>query len=101
MIRTKEKLKVKEKPGYKTIPIGGIIPKAGSSREYKTGDWRVKFPVIDKDKCINCLFCYIYCPEKCVVVEDGKVKKINLDYCKGCGICATECPKDAIEMKLE
>ncbi|MCD4842810.1 MAG: 4Fe-4S binding protein, partial [Methanosarcinales archaeon] len=23
------------------------------------------------------------------------------DYCKGCGICANECPKDAIEMVLE
>ena len=26
---------------------------------------------------------------------------INLDYCKGCGICANECPVNAIEMVLE
>ena len=26
---------------------------------------------------------------------------MNLEHCKGCGICATECPKDAIEMKNE
>jgi len=101
MVKTKEKEKAKDKPGYKTIPIGGMIPKAGSSKEYKTGDWRVKSPHIDRDKCINCLFCYIYCPERCVRVEDGKVVKVDLDYCKGCGICASECPKDAIEMKLE
>jgi pyruvate ferredoxin oxidoreductase delta subunit len=24
-----------------------------------------------------------------------------LDYCKGCGICAHECPRMAIEMILE
>jgi len=25
----------------------------------------------------------------------------NFDYCKGCGICAHECPADAIEMVTE
>ncbi len=91
-----------EKPGYKTIPMGGMIPRAGSSEDYKTGDWRVKKPVRDDEKCIDCLFCYIFCPERAVsVTEDGKIGKINLDYCKGCGICAEECPKDAIKMELE
>jgi pyruvate ferredoxin oxidoreductase delta subunit len=27
--------------------------------------------------------------------------EIDLDYCKGCGICAEECPVDAIEMIQE
>jgi len=27
--------------------------------------------------------------------------EINLDYCKGCGICAKECPCGAIEMVPE
>jgi pyruvate ferredoxin oxidoreductase delta subunit len=26
---------------------------------------------------------------------------VNLDYCKGCGICANECPKKCIELVLE
>ncbi|MHA1683533.1 MAG: 4Fe-4S binding protein, partial [Promethearchaeota archaeon] len=26
---------------------------------------------------------------------------IDLDYCKGCGICASECPHGAIEMVEE
>jgi len=36
-------------------------------------------------------------------VEGGKVKGIDLKYCKGCGICAVECPDKvkAIEMKEE
>jgi pyruvate ferredoxin oxidoreductase delta subunit len=38
-------------------------------------------------------------------VKDGKMVGINLDYCKGCGICALECPgkkgKKAIEMVEE
>ena len=34
--------------------------------------------------------------------EKGKcLYKANYDYCKGCGICANECPKDVITMTLE
>jgi pyruvate ferredoxin oxidoreductase delta subunit len=29
---------------------------------------------------------------------EEKYYKADLDFCKGCGICAHECPKDAIEM---
>jgi len=34
------------------------------------------------------------------VVEDGYIEH-NFYYCKGCGICAQECPTDAIAMKDE
>ena len=27
--------------------------------------------------------------------------EIDYDYCKGCGICAEECPADAIVMERE
>jgi pyruvate ferredoxin oxidoreductase delta subunit len=27
-----------------------------------------------------------------------KIAQINYDYCKGCGVCANECPQDAISM---
>ena len=96
--KTKNKLK---KPGYLDMPLGGLILEAGNSVEYKTGDWKAKHPDIDKEKCSNCLLCYIYCPENCVELNDVKVKEIDLDYCKGCGICAVECPKSAIEMRPE
>jgi len=43
--------------GWKDIPIGGMIDKAGSAKEYKTGAWRTFKPVVDKSKCINCLQC--------------------------------------------
>jgi pyruvate ferredoxin oxidoreductase delta subunit len=36
-------------------------------------------------------------------VKDGKMQGFDLTYCKGCGICAEECPKKvkAIEMVRE
>jgi len=45
--------------------------------------------------------CWIYCPDSAILVEDKKVKEIDLEHCKGCGICAEECPVKAIKMVPE
>ena len=51
--------------------------------------------------CFGCDNCFGVCPDNAVIkLENGKYE-INLDYCKGCGICANECPCGAIEMELE
>ncbi len=89
------------KKGWKELAIGSIIENAPTSLEFKTGDWRILRPIFHKDKCINCYFCFIYCPDSAIIVNNGKVEGINLDYCKGCGICARQCPKNAIEMVRE
>ena len=83
----------------KQIPIGGKIVEAGNSKEFKTGSWKAKRPVIDKNKCINCLKCAAYCPEMAIKIKNNKIDFIDLDFCKGCGICAVECPVKAIKME--
>ena len=88
-------------PSWREIEIGSIVTEAGNASQYRTGDWRSQSPIIDKDKCNKCTLCYIYCPEGCIEqVTDGYFE-VNLFYCKGCGICATECPKKAITMVEE
>ncbi len=88
---------------WKELPTGGIITDAGNAKEYKTGSWRAFKPVWKEDRCIHCLFCWMYCPEPAIIVKDGKFVEFDYDYCKGCGICAKECPEkaDAIEMVPE
>ena len=81
--------------------LGAVIPYPGNSEEYKTGSWRTFKPVLHKDKCINCMICFMVCPDSSILVEDGKMIGFNYDHCKGCGLCAHECPKDAIEMIKE
>jgi 2-oxoacid:acceptor oxidoreductase delta subunit (pyruvate/2-ketoisovalerate family) len=49
--------------------------------------------------CFGCDNCYGVCPDNAVLkVDDGDGYAFDLDYCKGCGICVTECPCGAIEM---
>lgn len=69
----------------------------------KTGSWRVVRPVIDLNKCIpaktkkmTCFSCWLFCPDG--VVTRTIPPEIDLEYCKGCEICAEECPVDAITM---
>ncbi len=89
------------KKGWKELPIGGVITEAGNTVNYETGSWRTFKPVVDKTKCIHCLFCWIYCPDSSVIVSEGKMDGFNYKHCKGCGICAEVCPKKCIEMVKE
>ncbi len=88
---------------WREMPIGGMVVRAGNSEEYETGSWRTYRPVHVEERCIHCLRCWILCPDSAIKVEDGKMVGFDLDHCKGCGICAAECPPKchAIEMKLD
>lgn len=49
--------------------------------------------------CFECDTCYGVCPDNAIIkLGEGKRFSIKYDYCKGCGICAQECPCGAIEM---
>ena len=53
--------------------------------------------------CLQCDNCYGVCPDNAVIkTNDEKVPYIfNYDYCKGCAVCATECPCGCIKMVPE
>jgi len=81
-----------ELKGWRDIPIGGIVLEPGSSVEYNTGAWRSMRPVRDEEKCTHCMLCWVFCPDSAIVVKDSRVQGFDYDHCKGCGICAHECP---------
>lgn len=89
---------------WEKVPIGAIITEPGSSKNNKTGGWRSLRPVIDMNKCTQCLMCWISCPDNSIIAdpETGKITGgIDTDFCKGCGVCASVCPVKAIEMVPE
>lgn len=53
--------------------------------------------------CLQCDNCYGVCPDNAVIKtgEENVPYIFNYDYCKGCGICSSECPCGCIKMVTE
>ncbi|MCP3878417.1 MAG: NAD(P)-binding protein [Sulfitobacter sp.] len=52
--------------------------------------------------CFECDNCYGVCPDNAITkLGPGRRFEFKYDYCKGCALCATECPCGAIEMRPE
>jgi pyruvate ferredoxin oxidoreductase delta subunit len=77
---------------WKELTPGAVITEPGSARNFKTGSWRAYRPRWIEENCIHCLFCWIYCPDMSINVKDGKRGEFKYEFCKGCGLCALECP---------
>lgn len=54
--------------------------------------------VIDTGKCTFCLTCYRCCPHGAIYWSADNKPIISPVACQGCGICASECPMDAIQI---
>ena len=86
---------------WKDITPGCNIFEGGTSVTVETGDWRTMKPVIDWEKCRQCLLCAPYCPDSSIPVVNGKRQDFDFDHCKGCGICYKVCPFGAISFGKE
>lgn len=64
----------------------------------RQGDWKPWFPVIDYDRCTNCMQCLSFCLFGVYGVDDAqKIQVQNNDNCKtNCPACSRVCPEAAI-----
>ena len=64
----------------------------------KPGDWKPWFPVIDYDRCTNCMQCLSFCLFGVYGVDERqKIQVQNNDNCKtNCPACSRVCPEAAI-----
>jgi 2-oxoacid:acceptor oxidoreductase delta subunit (pyruvate/2-ketoisovalerate family) len=86
---------------WNELPAGGVVL-PGEAEQPRTGGWRTGLkPEADTARCVNCLLCWLYCPDSAVVLEGATFTGFDLDYCKGCELCAEVCPVDAIAMVAE
>jgi len=80
--------------GGAVLPSESVLP--------RTGGWRTGLkPAVDVSLCVNCLLCWLYCPDSAVVLDGTTFTGFDLEVCKGCEICAETCPTHAIEMVAE
>ena len=86
---------------WEELPAGGAIA-ADAAPGIRTGGWRTGVkPQVELASCVNCLLCWLYCPDAAIRVEGGSFAGFDYDVCKGCEICAEICPAGAIEMVPE
>ena len=48
--------------------------------------------------CNECETCVVFCPEGLLSADGPDAYSFDYDYCKGCGLCAAQCPRGAIVM---
>jgi len=104
-------LGAEEKKGWNEVPQGvvlhsfeGEIENVASikpeDREYSefnsyiasVASWRVIKPVYNRDICIDCQNCWVWCPDTSIISRDKQMLGIDYDHCKGCGVCVEVCP---------
>jgi 2-oxoacid:acceptor oxidoreductase delta subunit (pyruvate/2-ketoisovalerate family) len=83
------------------LGVGGAVAPDRAPRP-ATGGWRTGVrPSVDLSRCVNCLLCWLYCPDSSVLVDGVVFAGFDYEFCKGCEICAEMCPTGAIAMVPE
>lgn len=68
-----------------------------TSVKVRTGLWRVLRPVVDENICKKCTWvCGSACPDGVINISPTGYPMIDYDHCKGCMVCAVQCPRHAI-----
>ena len=81
-----------------------VAPEAKAKRE--EGVWDRERVLQEAERCLSCgtcnlcLQCVSFCPDASIRLDEHETSvAVDLDHCKGCGICAYECPRGVITME--
>jgi 2-oxoacid:acceptor oxidoreductase delta subunit (pyruvate/2-ketoisovalerate family) len=92
---------VPELKPWQELDPGGVLVREEAERP-RTGGWRTGLkPSADLSQCVNCLLCWLYCPDAAIVLDGTAFVGFDLDVCKGCEICEAVCPVGAVQMVPE
>jgi 2-oxoacid:acceptor oxidoreductase delta subunit (pyruvate/2-ketoisovalerate family) len=86
---------------WEQLPVGGAVL-VDHAVHPRTGSWRTGVkPRVELSACVNCLLCWLYCPDSAIALDGEAFAGFDYDHCKGCEICAAVCPTGAITMVPE
>lgn len=90
-----------ELSAWNELEPGGTVLPAQAAQPH-TGLWRTGVkPSVDLTSCVNCLLCWLHCPDSAILLDGTTFQGFDFDFCKGCEICEQVCPVDAITMVPE
>ncbi|MCG8600935.1 MAG: ferredoxin family protein [Verrucomicrobiales bacterium] len=100
----KRKIETRDTSGLDTEAVVTLVEETragladGLNQPGQTGAWKPWFPVIDYDRCTNCMQCLSFCLFDVYGVDDDKQIQVqNNDNCKtNCPACSRVCPEVAI-----
>ncbi|MCK5552579.1 MAG: FAD-dependent oxidoreductase, partial [Deltaproteobacteria bacterium] len=95
------------RPRERMRQISNVSKRIGSFNEVNLG-FSEKMALQEAERCFGCGTCslcencYTFCPDSSLWRKDQhETFEIDYEFCKGCGICAHECPSRFIEMVRE
>ena len=94
-----DEIHVGEITGLNTAQIAELVENTRSQTgSAKHGEWKPWFPVIDYDRCTNCMQCLSFCLFGVYGVDaERQIQVQNQDNCKtNCPACSRVCPEAAI-----
>jgi 2-oxoacid:acceptor oxidoreductase delta subunit (pyruvate/2-ketoisovalerate family) len=90
-----------ELTSWRELPLAGRV-EPGTAVQPRTGTWRTGLrPAVELSGCVNCLLCWLYCPDSAIELDGTNFSGFDYDHCKGCELCAEVCPTGAIVMVEE
>ena len=79
---------------------------AAEAEAKQEGTWDRERALQEAERCLSCgtcnlcLQCVSFCPDASIRLDEDEADvTVDLDHCKGCGICAYECPRGVITME--
>jgi Pyruvate/2-oxoacid:ferredoxin oxidoreductase delta subunit len=79
---------------------------AAEAEAKQEGTWGRERTLQEVERCLSCgtcnlcLQCVAFCPDASIRLDGDKTAvTVDLDHCKGCGVCAYECPRGVITME--
>jgi 2-oxoacid:acceptor oxidoreductase delta subunit (pyruvate/2-ketoisovalerate family) len=87
-----------ELKAWHELAPGGVV-EPSETVQPRTGGWRTGLrPEVDLEGCVNCLLCWLYCPDSAVRLDGTTFVGFDYDVCKGCELCVAVCPAGSIRM---
>ncbi|MGV3773342.1 MAG: ferredoxin family protein [Verrucomicrobiales bacterium] len=94
-----EQVRIRDVSGVPAAELGALVDgERDGFKAARHGEWKPWFPVIDYDRCTNCMQCLSFCLFGVYGVDAEKQIQVqNNDNCKtNCPACSRVCPEAAI-----